>query len=121
MPRLIDVLGMDELETSIVFRAATAIVEEKFLWDEEFPTVMGLERDECRILLKSWPDLDSTTENFAFINNSLVNYFGPFHLPDDDMKQLLGIDNDGLAEILGRLRRRAIVAGLEQDNPIPWM
>lgn len=103
---------MDELEASIVFRAATAIVEEDFLCDDQFPIVMGLAREECRAMLKAWPELEPTEDNFLFINNSLVNYFGPFHLPDDEMQRLLGVDNDGLAKILGRLRRRAIVAGL---------
>lgn len=112
---------MDELEASIILRAATAIVEEDFLCDDQFPIVMGLEREDCRAMLRAWPELETTVDNLMFINNSLVNYFGPFHLPDDEMHRLVGTNNDGLARILGRLRRRAIAAGLEQDNPIPWM
>lgn len=58
---------------------------------------------------------------FVFINDGLVNEFGPFHISDVDMQRLLGIDSKGLMDIPGRLRCGAIHDGLEQDNPLPRM
>jgi len=69
---------LDERERDVVWRCLQAAVDGPFFPESEFETIFfGLERDEVRRVLMSWPSLDETDETVvSAINNSFNNLLG---------------------------------------------
>ena len=68
---------LDERERDVVRRCLQAAVDGPFFPEWEFGTIFGLERDEVRRVLMSWPSLDETDDIVVrAINNSSNNHLG---------------------------------------------
>src|SRR6266567_1234624 len=69
---------LDEQERDVVRQCLQAAVDGPFFPDWEFGTIFGLERDEVRRVLRSWPEIDETDQNVVTaINNSFNNQEKP--------------------------------------------
>ena len=67
---------LSERESDVVRAALRASVEGPFFPDWEFQTLMGVDRDEMRMVLEAWPNvIDADLADLA-INNALVNLPG---------------------------------------------
>lgn len=68
----VSLANLDEAEREVVRECLRATVEGPFFPDWEFSTIFGLERDEVRRVLLSWPTLDEADESVVrAISNSL--------------------------------------------------
>src|SRR5262245_57384669 len=68
---------LDQQERDVVRQCLHAAVEGPFFPEWEFGTIFGLERDDVRRVLMSWPDLDEADESVVrAINNSFNNLLG---------------------------------------------
>ena len=68
---------LDERERDVVRQCLKAAVESPFFPEWEFGTIFGLERDDVRRVLLSWPDINEVDESvIRAVNNSFNNLFG---------------------------------------------
>ena len=69
--------NLEARERELVRRCLQAAVEGPFFPDWEFHALFGLERNEVKEVLESWPKLDDSTEIVQLaINNSFANLLG---------------------------------------------
>src|SRR3954462_5885611 len=69
--------NLDERERDVIRQCLEATVNGPFFPEWEFGTIFGLERNEVRQVLLSWPDLDEADESVVrAINNSFNNLLG---------------------------------------------
>ena len=69
--------NLTERERDVVRECLRAAVEGPFFPEWEFHTIFGLERDEVRQVLHSWPNVDEADESVVrAINNSFNNLLG---------------------------------------------
>ena len=65
---------LDDREREVVKECLRAAVESPFFPDWEFGTIFGLQRDDVRKVLLSWPELDEADETVVLaINNAMQN------------------------------------------------
>ena len=76
-PRKMPLANLDERERDVVRQCLQAAVDGPFFPEWEFGTIFGLERDEVRRILTSWPAVDETDESVVrAINNAFNNLLG---------------------------------------------
>jgi hypothetical protein len=68
---------LNETERGVVRECLQAAAEGPFFPDWEFPTLFGIDRDQVRQLLLSWPKVDEADDAILLsINNSFNNLLG---------------------------------------------
>jgi hypothetical protein len=68
---------LNEKEREVVRQCLRATVEGPFFPDWEFETIFGLERNDVKKVLSSWPELNEADESAVLaINNTLNNLLG---------------------------------------------
>jgi hypothetical protein len=100
--------NLNEQEREVVRQCLNAAVEGPFFPDSEFETIFGLERDEVRRVLNSWPKIDETDESVVVaINNSFNNLLGyPTPNKREIWPKFISVDRMELARILDKWRGR---------------
>ena len=100
---------LNERERDVVRECLHAATEGPFFPDWEFATIFGLERDEVRQVLASWPDLDETNETVVCaINNSFNNLLGyPTRNKQEIWPKFISVDGMDLARIFDKWKGRA--------------
>jgi hypothetical protein len=100
---------LDEHELDVVRQCLQAAVEGPFFPDWEFETLFGLERDEVRRVLGSWPDIDETDQNVVIaINNAFNNLLGyPTPNKGEIWPRFISVGGMELARIFDKWKGRA--------------
>jgi len=97
-------------ERDVVRQCLHAAVEGPFFSDWEFGTLFGLERDEIRRVLQSWPNIGETDHTIVVaINNSFNNLLGyPLANKHDIWPKLISVDHVEVARIFDQWRGRSV-------------
>lgn len=100
---------LDERERDVVRQCLQATVDGPFFPEWEFGIIFGLERDEVRRVLMSWPGLDETDESVVrAINNSFNNLLGyPAKNKQDTWPKFIPVSGMELARIFDKWKGRA--------------
>lgn len=95
---------LDERERGVVRECLRAAVDGPFFPDWEFGTIFGLERDDVRKVLLSWPELNESNDSVVqAINNSLNNLLGyPTRNKEEIWPQYISVTRTELARIFGK-------------------
>jgi hypothetical protein len=100
---------LNEKEREVVRECLQAAVEGPFFPDWEFHTLFGLEREEVKTVLKSWPKLNEADETVQLaINNSLNNLLGYPHGCEEEWPQFISVSGSEVARILNKLSGKLI-------------
>ena len=99
---------LDEREREVAQECLHAVVDGPFFPEWEFATLFGLERDEVRRILFTWPGLDETDDSVVLaINNSFNNLLG---YPGEDKEakwaEFISADEAEVARIFDKWRGR---------------
>jgi hypothetical protein len=99
---------LDDKEREVVRECLWAAAEGPFFPDWEFHTLFGLERDEVRRIVFSWPALDENEESVVFaINNSMNNLLGyPLGEAEEAWPSFISVNREGLASIFDKWTRK---------------
>jgi hypothetical protein len=91
------------------YQCLEATVNGPFFPEWEFGTIFGLERNEVRQVLLSWPDLDETDESVVrAINNSFNNLLGyPAKNKQELWSKFISVGGMELARIFDKWKGRA--------------
>ncbi len=104
MPRLpVERLSATDIE--LISCALNAAVDGPFFDDEEFHTLMGVDRTEMRQVMADWPQ--QTVNNEAFhsaVCNSLLNLWGYPHHMDAELDARIPGGKTAIKPVLDRLR-----------------
>jgi hypothetical protein len=97
---------LDEREREVVRECLRAAVEGPFFPDWEFETLFGLDREEVKHVLLSWPSLNEADESTALaINNSMNNLLGyPIGEGQDAWPRFISVSRAELARIFDKWR-----------------
>src|SRR5260370_15536639 len=100
--------SLSDKERDVVRQCLRAAVESPFFPDWEFHTIFGLERDEVKRVLLSWPELDETDESVVVaINNSFNNLLGyPSQNKQELWPKYLSVSGIELARIFDKWKDR---------------
>ena len=100
---------LDEHERDVVRQCLQAAVEGPFFPDWEFGAIFGLEREEVRSVLRSWPEIDETDQSVVVaINNSINNLLGyPAPNKREVWPKFISVDGMELARIFDKWKGRA--------------
>lgn len=100
---------LDERERDVVRQCLKAAVESPFFPEWEFGTIFGLERDDVRRVLMSWPDISEADDCVVrAINNSLNNLLGyPAKSKRELWPQYVSVSGIELARIFDKWKGRA--------------
>jgi hypothetical protein len=100
---------LDVRERDVVRQCLQAAVDGPFFPDWEFGTIFGLERDEVRRVLRSWPEIDETHQNVVTaINNSFNNLLGyPTPNKSEIWPKFISVGGMELARIFDKWKGRA--------------
>ena len=74
-------------EQKIILQCMIAICEGPYIDDSEFQTRLGLEREDCRKVMASWPNLDDSIEDSKTtlaINNTLNEVCNGVRIPSEE-------------------------------------
>jgi hypothetical protein len=101
--------NLDEREREVVRQCLYAAVEGPFFPEWEFGIIFGLQRDEVRRILMSWPDLDENDESVVrAINNSFNNLLGyPTRNKQEIWSKFISVSGIELARIFDKWKGRA--------------
>jgi len=100
---------LNEKERKVVRECLRAAVEGPFFPDWVFHTLFGLEREEVKTVLKSWPKLNEAEETVQLaINNSLNNLLGYPHGCEDEWPQFISVSSSEVARILNKWNGKLI-------------
>jgi hypothetical protein len=101
--------NLDERERDVVRQCLQAAVDGPFFPEWEFGTIFGLERDEVRRVLMSWPGLDETDESVVrAINNAFNNLLGyPTKNKQAIWPKFISVSGMELARIFDKWKGRA--------------
>jgi hypothetical protein len=104
----VSLANLDESEREVVRECLRATVEGPFFPDWEFSIIFGLERDEVRRVLLSWPTLDEADESVVrAINNSFNNLLGyPAKNKREVWPQFISVSHAELALIFDKWKDR---------------
>ncbi|MGA3132265.1 MAG: hypothetical protein ABSD59_15770 [Terracidiphilus sp.] len=99
---------LNERERGIVRECLRAAVEGPFFPEWEFPTIFGLERNEVRNVLDSWPQLDESDEKVAIAINNTLNNFLSYPLGEDQAAwpQFISVSRSELKAIFEKWMQR---------------
>jgi hypothetical protein len=96
-------------EREVVKGCLRAAVEGPFFPEWEFSTLFGLKRDEVKVILASWPDLDDSDESVSCaINSSFNNLLGYPHRCEDIWPQFIPVTEQELARIYSKWKGRIV-------------
>jgi hypothetical protein len=96
-------------EREVVKDCLRAAVEGPFFPDWEFSTLFGLQRDEVKVILASWPDLDDSDESVSCaINSSFNNLIGYPHRCEDIWPQFIPVSEEELVRIYCKWKGRIV-------------
>jgi hypothetical protein len=92
-------------ERQVIFACLAAAAHGPFFVDEEFHTLIGLERDEVTAIAAAAPSIDDAVENVAIaINNTLVNLLSYPHHEDEAWESLIPASPTEVERILEKWR-----------------
>jgi hypothetical protein len=100
---------LDEQERDVVRQCLKAAVDGPFFPDWEFETIFGLERDDVRRVLMSWPGINEADESVVrAINNSFNNLLGyPAKNKQEIWTKFISVSGMELAKIFDKWKGRA--------------
>ncbi|HWH57194.1 MAG TPA: hypothetical protein VN682_06160 [Terriglobales bacterium] len=100
---------MDVEERDVIRQCLNAAVEGPFFPDWEFGTLFGLERNEVRRILQSWPEIDENDHVVVVaINNSFNNLLGyPLSNEHEIWPKFISVDRMELARIFDKWKGRS--------------
>lgn len=101
--------NLDEREREVVRECLLATVEGPFFPDWEFETIFGLEREDVRQVLLSWPALNESDDSVVrAINNSFNNLLGyPTKNKQEIWPKFISVSGIELARIFDKWKGRA--------------
>ena len=83
--------GLNETDRGIIHRCLRASAEGPYFEDWEFDTLFGVTRDELRVVVAAWPNVDESNEVVALsINNALANLLSYPHGKGDQVVNDVG-------------------------------
>jgi hypothetical protein len=85
-------------QRQLVGACLEAIAHGAYLPEWEFQTVMGNFRDEVCAVASAWPAVNGDT--FLAVNNTLNNLLGYPHGRWSELTEVLGVDEQAVAEVL---------------------
>ncbi|QTE31094.1 hypothetical protein [Pengzhenrongella sicca] len=94
-----------------------AAVEGPFFPDWEFHTLFGLDRDEVRAVLTSWPSCENPEDQFSAVNNAMNNLLGYPHGRDDVWPEFIPASRTEVDDLLWRIRE----ASGANDDVRAWL
>ena len=98
--------NLEKREREIVKQCLRAAVEGPFFPDWEFHTLFGLERNEVKNVLESWPKLDESKETVQLaINNSLGNLLGYPHGCEKEWPEFISVSSNDVLKIFDKWRK----------------
>lgn len=96
---------LDEADRKVVEQCLRAAVHGPFFPEWEFSTLFGLERDEVRTVLESWPNVDDSQESVSLaINNSFANLLGYPHGLEKEWPRFISVSEGEAKRIFERWR-----------------
>ena len=98
------VVGIDADDRNVVKACLRAAVEGPFFPDWEFPTLFGLEREEVRQVLESWPEGADAGTQFIAVNNALGHLLGYPHGREDAWDDFIPVGREQLQDLVWRVR-----------------
>lgn len=98
---------LSQRESEVVRAVLSATVHGPFFPDWEFPTLMGVEREEMRAVLDAWPDFVDADDNRRAINNAFVSLLGYPHDEWDTWATFSDADQSEVDTTYGRWRHEA--------------
>ncbi len=102
--------NLDDREQEVVRECLRAAVDGPFFPDWEFETLIGLDREEVRRVLLSWPALNEADESVVMtINNSMSNLLG-YPIGDDlnAWPRFISVNRTELASIFDKWKGRLL-------------
>jgi hypothetical protein len=104
----VSLANLDDRERKVVRECLRAVVEGPFFLDWEFKTLLGLDREDVRHDLLSWPTLDETDESTVLaINNSMNNLLGyPLREDEKAWPNFISVNRKELAIIFDKWKGR---------------
>ena len=96
--------NLDQSEREVVRECLRAAVEGAFFPEWEFHTIFGLQRDDIRKVLLSWPELNESDESVVLaINNSLNNLVGyPIRNREELWPQYISVTRTEVARVFDK-------------------
>ncbi len=82
-----------------------AAVEGPFFPDWEFHTLFGLDRDEVRGVLTSWPRSEIPQDQFIAVDNAMSNLLGYPHRRGDLWSDFIPASRTEVEDLLWRIRK----------------
>jgi PAS domain-containing protein len=122
------VVGIDADDRNVVKACLRAAVDGPFFPDWEFPTLFGLEREEVRQILASWPEGADADTQFIAVNNALGQLLGYPHGREDAWDDFIPVSREQLQDLVWRVRehggandqsREYIAAQLQKFASLP--
>jgi hypothetical protein len=96
---------LDDSEKKVVRECLEAAVNGPFFPDWEFRTLFGIEREQVRVVLDAWPDVDDANENVMLsINNSMNNLLGYPHGCDQQWHSFVSVSPDEVERVFSKWR-----------------
>ncbi len=96
-------------EREVVKCCLHAAAEGPFFPDWEFSTLFGLKRDEVKVILASWPNLDDSDESVSCaINGSFVNLLYYPHRCEDVWAQFIPVSAKQLEQIYDKWKGKIV-------------
>jgi hypothetical protein len=103
--------GLTSAEIAIIGECLRAVAYGPFLPDEEFHTLVGVTRQEARLVADRFPDVDeyddeagANDDAWLVINNSLVNLVGYPHGMEQEWRERISATPQEVQEIFTRWR-----------------
>lgn len=94
-------------EREIVYECMKAAADGPFFPDWEFETLFGLDRNELKSIVNSWPNIDESDETVLLaINNSMANLIGYPHGKECEWKNHISGTPKEISTILEQLQNR---------------
>ena len=98
---------LTETERLIIFQCMQLILESDLLENAEFQTRLGIDRQELRQVIATWPQLDdvNTTSNAnVAMNNCLNEVCYGIDVDDDTLQYRYGIHRQTAKQVYDKLR-----------------
>jgi hypothetical protein len=97
---------LDQNEREVVRQCLNAAAYGPFFPDWEFHALFGLERNEVKSVLESWPEPDETNEDVQLaINNSLSNLLGYPHGCEKEWPRFVSVSSKEVQKVFKKWRQ----------------
>ncbi len=122
------IAGVDGDARTVIKACLRAVVDGPFFPGWEFHTLFGLEREEVRQVLASWPEGADADTQFIAVNNALGQLLGYPHGREDVWDDFIPVSREPLQDLLWRVRelsgandqsREYIAAQLQKFASLP--